>query len=379
MSFQETGNVIHKKARTARADHDARAMSPAKALRLSLERACDRLYGLALNVCAVEQRRIGLDDLKQEIGDDTLLLLLEARDMPPGVAVLDHALVQALVEVQTMGRVLSSTAPARAFTDTDAAIGAPLLDAVLAGFEEKLAEDHGPRQTPAYRFGGRVADSRALMLEIEEPVHELFRLTCDIARGALTGTLTLILTEDAAAPPRPEPPPGGQGGDFDLSELVMTAPATLDAVLGRLTLPLSRVMRLAPGMTLTVDATAIGRTELVAAHGHVAAFARLGQMNGFRAVRLTGMSEAAAPAGSEAPGAAPDGPPDPPRPVAPPGQAAPAAGEGLPNPAGLSEPPDMAALADTSEKPAMPGPATARGEDETALPDLADLPALGHL
>ena len=66
----------------------------------------------------------------------------------------------------------------------------------------------------------------------------------------------------------------------------MTAPVMLDAVLERLQLPLAQVTALKPGMTLAVPTAAINRTELVAARGYVVARVRLGQVNGFRAVRL---------------------------------------------------------------------------------------------
>jgi len=365
MSTQETSNLIHKKAHTARADYDARAMSPSKALRLSLERACDRLLGLALTVCTVEQRRLTLDALRQEAGDDCLILLLEGRGTHPGVALLDRQMVQALVEVQTMRRLRAGAAPDRPFTDTDAAITAPLVDAVIAGFDERLAEEDETRKTSAFRCGDRIADARGLMLVLEDPSHEMFRLTCELGRGEVTGVLTVILPQGAVAPPEPAAGAGTSGGRFELSALVMTAPMTLNAVLDRLSLPLSQVMQFVPGMTLPVDAAAIGRTELVAARGHVAAVARLGQMNGFRAVRLT-----SAPEGGALPG-----PPE-----ALEGDSAPDASAAAPQTAAAAAPgppmPDRQDIPDLPDPPEVPDTYYSAEPAAEPPPDLPGMPAL---
>jgi flagellar motor switch protein FliM len=296
MATQDSGTVIHKKARHARAGADARGMSPSKALRLALERACDGRLRLPLAVRAVEQRRVPRAELEQMAGADCLLLLIEGQGVAPGVVLVDRATVQALVEVQTVGAVRSSPPPNRPFTNTDAAIAAPLVDATLEGYDGRMADAPEAPRRAGYRFADRVADARALTLVLEEPAYELFRLTCDIGPGARTGELTVALPPAALAPPAPTGA-GAAAARFDLSELAMTAPVTLDAVLDRVELPLSRVMELAPGMAVPVDAGAIARTELVAARGHVAAVVRLGQMNGFRAVRLCdGAEPAAAPA-----------------------------------------------------------------------------------
>ncbi|WP_397543292.1 FliM/FliN family flagellar motor switch protein [Roseovarius salis] len=292
MSTQNSSTVIRKKALNAREDFAARAMSPSKALRLSLEMACERRLRLPVTVCAVEQRRIPLSELKAQVAPDCLILLLESREAAPGVALMDREMVQALVESQTTGHVLSHPAPERPFTDTDAAIGAPLLDALMEGYDDRMSEAGDAHGRPGLRFADRIADVRALMILLQETDYQLFAITCDIGPGARTGEFTVILPETSLAPPAPPDRPDPRRGRFDLSELAMTAPATLEAVLDRVTLPLSRVMQLAPGMTLPIDADAIARTELVAARGHVAAVTRLGQMNGFRAVRLSGATAA---------------------------------------------------------------------------------------
>lgn len=363
MSSEERKSVIHRKAASAREDFDARAMSPSKALRLSLEKCGDRLFQLALIVATLEQRRLAHAAVKDAVGADTLILLLDGEGGARGAALLDLQFAQSLVEVQTMGRVRPGAAPDRPLTGTDAAIAAPLVDAMLAGFDEKMGEAVAGYRPIAFRFGDRVGDARGLLLALEAADFDLFRLTVDIGGGAKTGILTLILP--AAALARPEPGAGetGEGASFDLGDLAMQVPVTLDAVLDRVQLSLAEVCALKPGMTLPVASAAIGRTELVAASGHVAAQARLGQMNGMRAVRLSGAGEdggRAGPGTAQAVG-------DPVKADVPPEQVA-----GMPDLAGLaaSEPPTLTALPDL---PDLSGLSAAGG----ALPGLPDLPGDG--
>lgn len=354
MSEQESSTVIHRKARQGRADFDARAMSPARALRLAVEASGDRLFNLPLVVRAVEQRRLAAAALGGEADSAGLIVLLDGPDGVRGAALFDPPLVQALIEVQTTGRVRTDPSPARAFTATDAAMTAPLIDAVMRRFAELLAvsdagcEDDGEarmgtgERSGLFRFGDRVADARALALALGDDDLDLFRLTIDIDGGAPAGALALILPPRAGLPPDPGGT-AGAGDDFDLAAVALGVPVTLDAVLARITMPLSDVWALKPGMILPVSTAALSRAELVAAGGHIAARARLGQMNGFRALRLTG------PAVAGGQGAPP-----------------PAAGAAAPDPASL---PEMDAPGPTIEEPGhRPGV-----PDVTAPPKLEEV------
>ena len=363
MSSEERKSVIHRKAASAREDFDARAMSPSKALRLSLEKCGDRLFRLALTVGTLEQRRLTHAAVKEEVGDDTLILLLDGEGGARGAVLLDLQFAQALVEVQTMGRVRPGAAPDRPLTGTDAAIAAPLVDAMLTGFDDKLEEAVPGHRPLGFRFGDRVGDARGLLLALEAADYELFRLTVDIGSGAKTGILALILPAAVLARPEPGTGEAGEGAAFDLGDLAMQVPVTLDAVLDRVQLSLAEVWALKPGMTLPVSTSAIGRTELVAASGHVAAQARLGQMNGMRAVRLCGAGEEGPrPAhGMSQPGAEP-ALADMPGPSVEPPTPAPELAS-----LAISEPPTLTGLPDLPDLPATGG----------GLPDLPDLPGEG--
>lgn len=280
-------SVIHRKAQVARDGFDMREMSPAKALRLALARAGEGLYGLALRVRTIEHQVLEPDGIEAAAGENALLILLDGAEGERGAVKLDLQFVAGLIEVQLMGAVRRSEAGTRPFTPTDAAISEPLMNALLEGADQDLTDAGLPMVAAELRFGDRVADGRTLALALAAPDHDLYRLTVDMERGAKTGVLELIL------PRRPAP---GTGLDADaaralqarLEQNALNAPVMLDAVLGgRMRLPLNRICGWTAGTLLPLDPEALNAARLTGAKGHQVARVKLGQMNGFRAVRLT--------------------------------------------------------------------------------------------
>ena len=294
MTAQDTASVIHRKARAARDGSDARAMSPAKALRLAVARAADTLLDLALTVATVEQRRVSLAQVAETVADEGLILLLDGAGGARGALALDAQMMAALIEVQTTGKVRSGAAPARRATRTDAAMVAPLVDAVLDGVDsEMLAEVEGyvPR---GFRFGDRVEDRRALGLVLDAPDFDVFRVTADLGPGVRTGRLDLLVPAR-----RPLAAKTGTRTDANaparalMSDVALGAPVVLDAVMARITLPLREACALSRGQVLALTPESLGAIQVTGAGAHLVAEARLGQLNGWRALRL--VSSAAAP------------------------------------------------------------------------------------
>jgi flagellar motor switch protein FliM len=205
--------------------------------------------------------------------------------------------------------------PTRAATRTDAAMVAPLVDLMLAGYDAEMATGpagYGPR---GFRFGDRVEDARALALLLPAPEFDLFRLTVDLGPGVRTGRLDLLLPP---APPTPSTRPGdpphaapSRTEGPDLAAATLSAPVALQVMLARVTLSLRAAMALAPGTRLSLPKDSIGTAQLVGTGGHVLAEGRLGQRDGWRALRLLGPTAEGAP--SVAPPAPPLPEPDPAR------------------------------------------------------------------
>ncbi|MFN3208270.1 MAG: FliM/FliN family flagellar motor switch protein [Roseovarius sp.] len=371
----DNASVIHRKARVAREEFDAREMSPSKALRLALAKAASAQFDLPLVVRVVEHEGVALTGIEEVAGEDGLLILLDGLDGPPGAIKLDLSFVTALVEVQLMGEVRRGEAKPRAFTPTDAAIVQPLMNAVLELYAEEVRGCEHVPDAARFRFGDRVENGRALALALWAADYDLYRLNVDFGPGAKTGVMELILPE---RPPEPVAEAGDGGGlARKLEENAMNAPVMLDAVLAPLRLPLQEICRWTPGTLLPLAPEQVSGARVIGARGHKVAPAKLGQLNGFRAVRMVLKSDAAAdqPApvaetadGSE--GAWPD-------------EGATLAHSDLPDLPGLpavpgaAEPPDLPEGPDLSFGAGLPDlPDASDGPD---LPDLTSLPGLPDL
>ncbi|PKQ12441.1 MAG: flagellar motor switch protein FliM [Alphaproteobacteria bacterium HGW-Alphaproteobacteria-1] len=297
MTALQQASVLRRKTRATRESSDPRVMSPVKALRLSLARAADTLFGLALTVATVEQRRIEAGEIERALGAEGLFMLLDGTGGARGALRLDLALMAGMIEVQTIGQVLPGTVRPRPATRTDAAMVAPLIDAVLAGFDVEMAAGHHHRPS-GFRYGDRVEDGRALALLLPAPEFDLFRITVDLEQGTRSGRLDLLL------PPAPVGPSARAAGTVtprraestsDLATIALAAPAVLEVVLARLNLPLRRAMALRPGDRLNLPHDSLATAQLLAPGGQTVAEGRLGQRDGWRALRLSGPATQAAP------------------------------------------------------------------------------------
>ncbi|MFD1160079.1 FliM/FliN family flagellar motor switch protein [Roseovarius aestuarii] len=286
MGIDEKKSIIHRKAKGGRDEFDARVMSSAKSLRLSLAKVADKMFGLAVTVTTVEQVKLSHQDVKTEAGDDGLLLLLDGPVGARGAVAVDTQVLTALIEVQTTGGVRQGDSPSRPVTRTDAAIVAPFMDAVLRRYDTQLTEADPDHVEENYRFGDMIEDARTLALALEAPEYDLYRLTLDIEEGAKTGILKLLLPHREIVQMAARSGDRKSDNSGGLEKHLLEAQVVMDAVLTRLRLPLNEICALRPGMTIPLDAGALSKTQLVVSGGHVAAKAKMGQVNGMRAVRL---------------------------------------------------------------------------------------------
>lgn len=317
MGSNEAGNVIHRKTRVAREGYQARAMSPAKALRLALARAAARQCDLVLAVTAVEQLQIPLSGLPGALGGDGLLVLLDGDCGLGGALRLDASFLGALIEAQTTGRVTGRRTEARAVTRTDAAIAAPLIDAALGRFADLLTEESGEHWGAGWKFGAMAEDARSLGLVLTEVEYHHFRLMVEIGDVAQPGVLSLLLPV-RACPAHAQ----GRASDADspgatLGQGALDAPVCVEAVLARFSLPLDRVCALRAGDVLPFGLDRPLSVRLEVGPRHKLAGARLGQVNGLRAVRLMMPADTPPPVADPVAESAPPAPQRPPVVAAP--------------------------------------------------------------
>lgn len=285
MVTSEANSALRRKTDTNRDVESTAGRSAAGALRLGIARAAANLFDLAVSVIGIRQSRVDQDAVGKYLSDERLLILLDGPPGLTGALVLDRALMVALIQQQTMGRVTAKAPDDRPFTATDAAMIAPLVDATLER-AAKLAEQPADIQClSGFRFGARVEDKRSALLAMDADAYRTFDLTLEVDGGPLQGEMCLILPE-----PKPQAETARDTSTAQdsptLGHAIGVARADLIAVISRVCVPLSELSKMQPGDLLPLVQERLDRIELVSIAGHRVAVGRLGQTGGLRALRL---------------------------------------------------------------------------------------------
>lgn len=288
MSDIESNAVLRRKAREGRQEHQARAMSPAKALRVAIAKAADDVFGLNVVVTDVAMAQIGKPEVSKHFEVGGMLLLLEGRGESAGAVSIGGQIVAALIEQQTIGSVTQRQAPDRAATRVDAAMAAPLIDRVLQRFETLLSQEKEQVWAEGYQFGAMLEDVRGLDLAMDAHDYHLFQISVEINSGAKSGMITLLLPERVRPVPLDDEDSAGMPAEATLGDVVLQAAAEMTVVLTRLSLPYDKLRDLKAGQVLPLASDALGQAALEAGQGQKVALVTLGQLNGLRAVRLRG-------------------------------------------------------------------------------------------
>ena len=177
MGMEQTAknSALQRKLRAGRAGQAVQAMTPARAFRLSTERAAAQDLGLRLDVLGVELRQCPVEEMGADLVNDGVILLLHT-GAAPAALVCDLQMVSARVEVQTLGQAQARPAAPRVLTATDAALTQSLLAGVSRRMAGLLPADAAalPPLTPVKRM----PDMRALVLEMGTGGYQLWRCSC---------------------------------------------------------------------------------------------------------------------------------------------------------------------------------------------------------
>jgi flagellar motor switch protein FliM len=297
---------------------------------------------------AVVEEHVPLATALDGLPDHGLIAVLEDRDGARGLIALSHGTIDALVEVQTTGRVDARELPPRPVTRIDEALCRDFIDLSLAAFSretERVEDRDWPRRMG---FGSRIADRRQLSLLLPDRLYHRMTAEFDLGEdGPRQGQAVLVLPRTQDPPPRATSPTGGQvtpeAWRAAMEAAMAGAELRLDAVLLRTTRSLREVEALAPGDLIAFDASDLARVGLETPGGRTILRGRLGQMGGLRALRMAEASPVAQPMSAPAP--------------------------------------QVPTAADAPPLPATPDPGGALGFDPVAEsagpPDAPDLPAQG--
>lgn len=282
-------STLKKIAQAGQKRHAARAMTAARALRLTLAKLAEADLELAVGVIGLTEGRIEGAEGLPEVDDTSLLLFLEAPMRGGGAAILDAALVGALVQQQTMGTVteLPADAPARKSTRTDASLIAPFLDSLFKKLCTAPESEAERRLFEGVCFGAHMTELRLLKLAMEADEYVHFGITIDIAGGTRQGRMDFYLPQIAAEEPARQP-----GEDMPqvptstLERAVLDLPAQLQVSLFRARLTLAELADLSPGDAIPLPEGVLEKTEIMSISGKVVATGKLGQIGGLRAVKM---------------------------------------------------------------------------------------------
>ena len=282
MTTETAQNVLHRKVSQGNRLRDASAMTPARALRLSLGRVADEMWGLAVQTQGIRSAVLDQQSALAEVQPDDLILVAAGPGGRFGLIAVERGVLGALTEIQTMGTVFDRPVPERRYTATDGSIAWLYVTRVITAVAATLAEHPQAAQWQGYRFEERAEDIRTAGLYLNSPQYALSVATLSLAEGKRTGDLRLILPLHRQVPP----PRARLTGDVAEGNGFALLPAPVTVQLCRFALPLTRACRLKPGDLLELPDHVLDMAIVRAAGGHQVARGRLGQMNGFRAVRL---------------------------------------------------------------------------------------------
>ncbi len=295
-----------------------------RAAATALGRAAERQAQLPVFVEKVELARMTLSELPEILPERALLAVIEGRRDAIGVAAICPDLLASLIEMQAIGRVTARPAPARKPTRTDASISADFVNALLGELGRECQGQDAPNFA-AFRYATYMDDPRPLSLMLEDG--DMVRLTLRFRigpGGQRDGTLVIALPleRDMRIPP-PEAArlaailPGTpvapiQAPGAALAEVVQQAPVALVGILCRRKVSLQLLRNLTPGALIPLPSNVLDDARIETTRGQLLARGRLGEAEGFHAIRLRDLSQETAsrtappawPAGSLATGSA---------------------------------------------------------------------------
>jgi flagellar motor switch protein FliM len=284
MTSEQSVSAVQRKLAAASSGTQTGDCTALRALRLGFARAAASVCEMPLAVIGATQRRVGSDDVADYIHDDKLLLLLDGVEGQIGAMLFSADSIAALIQHQTMGAVMGGATNERTYTETDAAMVAPLLDAALQKASDLVQLAADVRCLNRYSFGARSEDARSLALTLEADHYRVFELSLDFAGGIAQGTACLILPE----PPEPVITKASKKSGPRLDKAVGGATADMTAVICRMRVPLAELSSMAPGDVMPLALGRFEKTELLAISGQRVTTGQLGQAGGFRAIRLAG-------------------------------------------------------------------------------------------
>lgn len=206
-----------------------------------------------------------------------------------GLIGLSPGLVDALVEVQTTGRVEAAELAPRAVTRIDEALARDFIDLALAAFAQEVQGIEGRDWPDRMGYGSRIRDPGQINLLLPEGGHAVLTAEVGFEGVARRAQMVLVLPQDPELA-QPGTSPGTRATDpawiAARERIVAEIRLSFEVVLLRLVRPLAEVQRLAEGDLLPFSTADLHEVSLEDGAGRALIHGRLGQVGGRRALRL---------------------------------------------------------------------------------------------
>lgn len=290
MGDTEAKTVLGRIAAAGRQEHKARAMTLQKALRVTMAKVAEAQMDLPMAVIGAVLTDVAGEAIEEVLADDALLLLLDGPGLCAGAVMIEQVVAGGLIQQQTIGAVHPDAGIARAMTRTDAALCAPLIDALLERAAPILDDADERDLIEGFQFGAKAEDVRTLAMSLDAADYRSVALTVDIAQGVRQGRITLILPTPESR--RIAQAPGGEGENEnardaqpDLTQAVMGLNADLLMVICQLSMPFTTLRDLKAGDTLALPPGSFPNVQITTRLGRVLGRGVVGHVDGVRAVR----------------------------------------------------------------------------------------------
>lgn len=270
------------------------AMFPSRALELALASTAQDVLGLLLTVAGVHEDIETPADITQTIGEHALVALLDGPGDATGLVELSAPFLAAILAQRMTGRQPSTPSVPRPPTRIDAEMTRDLINRTLAEFASCLGDTPAAGWAGGFSYRGYLPDARLLRFALPDIPMRRFRVELDVPGGAVNCTLRLWLPAWPAVK-------SAAGADASwqatLSENVLGADVSVDAVLTRIRLPLTRIRGLRVDDLVPIPAAVLDNVRLEGPGGKLVANGRLGRSRGHRAVKLANTTGADGQAG----------------------------------------------------------------------------------
>ena len=186
-----------------------RPRNPARGHRHSvLEAICDDLFrkaakaGLGIDLAVTSAKAVPMAraEALAALPDLSARFLLNDGAGSLGMIVPDGTVIDAMIEIQTLGRVSTHPRGTRPVTRTDAAMVEPLMTHVIGELAQHIAAGALPDVKRPFALGRAEFDAARLDLTLLSRSYDVVSVTLDLGPGVKSGDVQIWLPGDAGGP-----------------------------------------------------------------------------------------------------------------------------------------------------------------------------------